>query len=264
MSKPTESEIDQLISAYFTPDPSGAFIGVSVLSRKTGFAGTTIIRCMNQRGVALRTPQEALLHKSYRPQKRNLPPGAAPLCACGCGQSVKWISNAAIWQKYATGHYRKDALYKNKEWLYDNYITQQRTTYAIADEYEVSPATITKFLQKFGIKRRRGAESLINCNRSGDNNPAWKNGISRLHDGRYFSNLWQQMASMIYTRDNYNCARCQGYFTTKGSLHAHHIHPWAEDNDMQAFLDLNNLITLCAKCHMWVHSRANTEHTFLL
>lgn len=53
-------------------------------------------------------------------------------------------------------------------------------------------------------------------------------------------------------RDDYTCQRC-GALITEAELHAHHI----EGAVQQPMLanDVENTITLCKKCHKWVHSQ---------
>jgi hypothetical protein len=51
----------------------------------------------------------------------------------------------------------------------------------------------------------------------------------------------------VFKRDNYTCQECG----KKGQLNAHHIKPWAHnENDRY---DLNNGITLCLECHARKH-----------
>lgn len=49
--------------------------------------------------------------------------------------------------------------YKNKYWLYDQYIIQKKSTTEIAKEINCSSGTIWRWLKKFGIKIRTISES---------------------------------------------------------------------------------------------------------
>ena len=58
----------------------------------------------------------------------------------------------------------------------------------------------------------------------------------------------------VFERDNYTCAKC-GEFKQENDysipIQAHHIIPASEE--MALYLDEDNLITLCTKCHKQVH-----------
>jgi len=76
---------------------------------------------------------------------------------------------------------------------------------------------------------------------SGESNPAWKGGISRLP----YPYDWSKISLKIRTRDGHKCMNptCTG----KGKIEAHHI-----DYDKMNVSD-NNLIALCTSCN----SKAN-------
>jgi 5-methylcytosine-specific restriction endonuclease McrA len=52
----------------------------------------------------------------------------------------------------------------------------------------------------------------------------------------------------IYKRDDYTCQLC---YVKGGNLNAHHIKSFAKYPDER--FNINNGITLCIKCHKWVH-----------
>lgn len=51
-------------------------------------------------------------------------------------------------------------LYKNKNWLEDQYINKKKSTYQIAKEYKYGIATIRRWLIKFDISRRTKSEAI--------------------------------------------------------------------------------------------------------
>lgn len=75
---------------------------------------------------------------------------------------------------------------------------------------------------------------------SGENNPNWIGGTCL---------YWKKRAK---ERDDYKCRLCG--CADKEVLHAHHIIPVGNEHQRRYGVDdINNLITLCANCHMKVH-----------
>jgi len=69
--------------------------------------------------------------------------------------------------------------------------------------------------------------------------------------------LWSNLRIMCFKRDNYKCRNCGGNFE-HSSLHCDHIVPiWKGGDD----LDLNNLQTLCEKCHRKKTKDESAERT---
>ena len=58
----------------------------------------------------------------------------------------------------------------------------------------------------------------------------------------YRSKVWKQVRSMALLRDGYTCKVCGREATT-----VDHIKP--HEGNLQLFLDMNNLQSLCASCH---------------
>jgi len=84
---------------------------------------------------------------------------------------------------------------------------------------------------------------------SGKDHPAWSGG----HDNYYGPN-WKQNRKKALERDEYQCQACnmtQKEHATKygQGLHVHHIIPQSNFDDYEKQNALNNLITLCRKCH---------------
>lgn len=88
---------------------------------------------------------------------------------------------------------------------------------------------------------------------SGENHPNWKGGRTPINKLRLSKKTWRIRKIECHKRDGYRCQIC-GLFKEK--LEAHHIIPWRiTHND-----DLNNLLTLCHKCHKKVEARYNLEN----
>lgn len=67
---------------------------------------------------------------------------------------------------------------------------------------------------------------------------------------REFREAWQKARKECLERDNYECQVCRHKFdkTKPGGTAVHHIIP---KQYKELFLDLNNMITLCSRCHHW-------------
>lgn len=106
-----------------------------------------------------------------------------------------------------------------------------------------------------------------------EKHPNWKGGISTLYDEvrRFLKSI--NWAQDVYRRDNYTCQRCGD--STGHNLNAHHIvliknlmfyyniKTVEEAMDCPIFRSILNGITLCKKCHSWVHSKANVNKEFI-
>lgn len=144
------------------------------------------------------------------------------------------------------------------------------STYKLADEYNVSQQCIIRLLNKQNLIRSV-KESCKFQNRKGENNnfygkkhsdeskkkmsefakeriaernPNYKNGkyIRRPKDFKIA--IFKPIRNDIFTRDNHTCYYCK---KRGGHLHAHHKIPyWVKP---EAFLDKDNLITVCTECH---------------
>ncbi len=187
-----------------------------------------------------------------------------PNCACGCGEPTEFDTGRNRWRTYAdVGHYRAHAPYKNETWLREQYETLGRPADDIAAECAVNAATVRRFLRKFNIPVRSQADSLRLSGKSkGNNNPAWSGGTTPERQRLYKTREWKDLVKAVYERDGYRCVRC-GHHQDHGdhALHAHHIAPWSVAPERR--MDMDNLTTLCRKCHSWVHSRQNADSLYL-
>jgi len=93
---------------------------------------------------------------------------------------------------------------------------------------------------------------------TGENNINYKHGQSLNREIRDIKlvNRWRRR---IYARDGYVCQMC-GYDKGK-TLRAHHIYSWSNFPELR--FELDNGISLCDPCHIWVHSKQNTESLFI-
>ncbi len=77
----------------------------------------------------------------------------------------------------------------------------------------------------------------------------WKDGLSLERDRARYAAAVRLWRAAVFARDGWRCQQCG----TEGSLHAHHISPWAEDE--AARFDVDNGVTLCIDCHGVIHGR---------
>lgn len=112
---------------------------------------------------------------------------------------------------------------------------------------------------------------------SGENNHWWIKDRSKLISSlKYqvmYSFEYNQWRKQIFERDGCVCQRCGG--NKGGNLHAHHIIPFKkiinhysvstieEAKNCDLLFDIDNGVTLCGKCHMWIHSNKNMNKKFI-
>lgn len=234
-------------------------MGVPSIACQLGVSNTAIYYHLKIRGIPTRPSHEALRGKVLRPITR-VPVGDSPLCKCGCGDGTGWNSHKNRWNVYVAGHYRRDAPYKNSDWLREEYLKQRKSLNEIARSCGVSRPTILKFMRKYEIQRRGASESHRGLH-AGEQNPSWKGGVTPERQRLYKSQNWKQIIGDCFSRDRYRCVRCSAGKRGKGDLHAHHINAWADAPLLR--MDITNLVTLCRSCHLWVHSKENQKREFL-
>jgi len=77
----------------------------------------------------------------------------------------------------------------------------------------------------------------------GEKNPNWKGGVSYLNRG-YRGPNWEKQRIKAVNRDKYICRLCQ-----KFGKSVHHIIDFIKFDDYKEANELDNLMTLCRKCH---------------
>lgn len=153
------------------------------------------------------------------------------------------------------------SLWKNKEWLIEQYINQKKSMKTIASLSGVGETCIHKWLHRFSIPIRSRSNAMKGLKKSdehkvklanwakqrtGNKNPNWKGGVTKiglLIRGRGY----RQRRKLVLERDNYECQECG----IDMDLHIHHI-KLVKDNP-ELVNELSNCVTLCGKCHRKLH-----------
>jgi len=165
-------------------------------------------------------------------------------------------------------HWRKPQAFREREWLQREYVEKGRSTGEIAAEFGVRDASIIFWLKRHGIPRRtvsqaralkhwglsREANGMYG--RTGPDNANWKGGITPERQAAYSSLQWADAVDTVWERDGGKCQRC-GAMPKRP--HIHHIIKFEVE---ETRFDPANLVTLCPKCHGFVHSKANVHGEF--
>ena len=188
------------------------------------------------------------------------------------GTFKKGFSYSVDTQFKKNQHWRTPQKHWDKEWLIKKYYDEKLSTPEIAKLCQCTTANIKFWLAKHNLKARNVSEARkvkkwgltgeLNgmYGRSGKSNPRWQGGITPQRQSVYSSTEWKNIIKTVYKRDNYICQRCFSHHLIDNPLHIHHIVTF---KNKKLRIDLNNLILICKKCHLWIHSKKNINKTYL-
>jgi HNH endonuclease len=272
--KLSDAQRQEIACRYTTAMPDGTWIGSKILAADYKVTETCIQQTLRKQGVTLRSAKEAHANgKRCKPITR-LPQGTPRLCKCGCKQPTEWDRKKMRWRLYLPDHDGTQA-YKDRDWLYDQYVTQRRTASEVASACNATIRIVLYYMEQFGIAVRGNQDAHTGRHsalrkyaqdnpRIGADNPSWKGGTTPERQRLYKTREWKALLKAVYLRDNYTCGRCHrgtnGGKNMRSSV-AHHIKSYSDYPLLR--MDMTNLITLCRECHLWVHSLENTMHEFL-
>ena len=161
-------------------------------------------------------------------------------------------------------HWRKPKLYWVRDWLYQEYVVNERSAADIASEFDCNENNILYFLAKHNIPRRSMSEvrRIKHWGLYGEENGNWQGGCEADRRAFYSSQEWARAVQIIWKRDKATCQRChKTEYTNEGLFHVHHIAPFTANKALRG--EIENLVLLCDQCHRFIHSRENTEGEFL-
>lgn len=162
-----------------------------------------------------------------------------------------------------------DRRHRDRAWLQEQYSTLGRSASNIASEVGCCENNILYALAKFRIPRRTVAEarkikhwgpsgrSNPMFGRTGETNPNWKGGVTPERQRIYSGFAWKQVNRSVRSRDGDVCIRCR----SAEELETHHVASWEDRPDLR--MVESNLVTLCARCHRWVHGPENQGRAYL-
>jgi len=156
-------------------------------------------------------------------------------------------------------------VYQDKKWLEEHYIKKNLYQNQVAELAGVSSHTIKKWVKIFELNKgmvgcyrgdtwnkgktyrtrpKTNSERLaISKRMKGEKNHRWKGGKRRPAN-----NIGRITRRKIYERDDFTCQLCK---KKGGTLTVHHIIPsWYDSN---IFWEIDNLTTICRKCHYEVN-----------
>lgn len=129
-----------------------------------------------------------------------------------------------------------------KKKIFNTNLERYGDGYATRSE-AVKEKTRKTCLEKYGV-----ASFLCLHIKYGPEHPCWKGGPVQGRTERA-SKEYIQWRTDVYKRDNYCCITCGSH----AALNAHHLYNWKDYPKFR--YDIDNGVTLCAKCHAEFHSR---------
>ena len=170
-------------------------------------------------------------------------------------------------------HWRPRRPYWDRAWLYEEYVTKQRSAFDIASQFGITENAILFWLKKHVIPTRsiKETRAVKHWGATGEQNgmygirgedhPNWQGGITPGRQALYGLAEWAATSKDVWERDGGRCQRC-GAERMGHYMHIHHTIPFKEA-DLGQRVELAYLVLLCSKCHGWVHSKKNVSGEYL-
>lgn len=165
-----------------------------------------------------------------------------------------------------------------KEVLVSMYCEQMMPAREIAERLGRSQNSILRWLKRHQIRIRtlkelRFLDGHVPYLKNGthhlkngrpENHPNWKGGASPERQAFYSTAEWRECVKAVWARDDAKCRRCGLDHRTilRGTVRfeLHHIDSFSIKERRAA---ADNVVLLCERCHLWVHSRKNKRKVLL-
>jgi len=233
-----------------------------------GVGTTTVCRRLRALGIQSRDRQaiatdsdKAWLEHAYLVERAPVASIAAEL---GCSKNCVFRTLRRLGIEPRTAQTLAALANVDTEWLRQQYVDGGRSSYGIAAELGCDSKTVWRMLRDRGIETRSRSETMRALGRVqhwGESNPNYRDGSSNERDLLEIRYRWDEVRLSVFTRDRFLCVRCGARSAGRGTLHAHHVRPWAGHEELR--INRSNLVTLCRPCHRWVHSKANNQSDYL-
>jgi hypothetical protein len=198
---------------------------------------------------------------------------------------------------------QRELLGFTKEWLIGEYIDKNKSANQIAREINRDPKRVWEWLKNYNIPTRSRGHNTDQLPKDGSsfkgrthsektkeiirqarlkdghvpylvNGEHWlkvynakpatyRGGISPERQSFYSSTVWIEAIKEVWKRDNATCQRCGKHHNetnNRGTFHIHHIISF-QNKETRA--DIHNLVLLCRKCHLFIHSKKNIGKQFI-
>lgn len=223
------------------------------IAEENDIGGATVSRWLERHGINTRSRRSALVADSHLTdgswlreqyvQHQKSVEEIADFCDCHRDTVSKWISRHGIqFRKPVQTEY--ECLSK-RDWLYNQYATEGKSTIDIAEEVGCAPSTVNAWLHRHGVETRDRAVG------TGPEHPRWSGG--RVFYGAGWND---DKKRVIRERDGRTCQepRCDMTQTEHlekhgQKLHVHHLRKARDIDDPEERNEPENLITLCRECH---------------
>jgi len=166
-------------------------------------------------------------------------------------------------------HWRKPKPHWSKQWLRTKYLTEKNSAAEIGAIAGCTENNILYWLRKHNIPRRdisqvrkakkwgSSGEANPMFGKFGKGNPNYEDGRTPERQRAYSRSAWKKLVEAVQERDGHKCVRCGA----ESDLGTHHLKSWAAHAESR--YDLQQIVTVCKKCHRWIHSKRNVNYDFL-
>ncbi|QLK25421.1 HNH endonuclease [Natrinema zhouii] len=207
-------------------------------------ADCTVSEYRRRFGIKRRYQRASWLRKQYYERGQSLTE-IAEMCDTDAGTVANWMERHGLERRTISEAQSNGDVSKlhDREWLETQYCNQERTTTEIADELGITSWTVSKWLERHSIEARNSAGE------SGEANANWAGGYEN-----YYGANWGQKRTEVLERDGFACLVCgmnveEHHKRYNRSLDVHHIRPVRTFDEAENANTLDNLVTLCDRCH---------------